>query len=1053
MNQTDRVDCEACGNAYSIEIHDVVDLGREPLLRERLMRRTLNFALCPHCGEAWPLDHAFLVLDPVAGRTILFVPGDGADAAIVRNILSIYQAEDPRSSYLENQVRVSEWGQLVALLAEGVRPMIELPDELREALLAVSAAPSWQEKGDLISAHPEVMETRCLLYLTDLMAKARASGIAEAFWVGLLTRTLLERCRSHGVTEPLAELASLIPVDPTGQVTMSSSTLGHLGELLSEELFNITQRSDLDDLVEARYVAARAEEALAMPGGAGPDRALHQMAGLAWRHLMPTEGAAVAGHRALEHLRAALTLADVDADPAGFGDLQTELGLVLLDLPGGDQHAQLHDAVAAFEAALEVRYREAMPVQWAAGVNNLAMALTRFRAHDWVERTERAIDHFEAALEALAQAGPVADIFRTYLNLGTAHARLEKIDPSHVDRAVGAYTAALALTPAEIPIRERAMCLINRAKAYCSKDAAMDARHDAEAALALITQQSWPQMFAVAHEVVADTYARRRPEDGADTLRTAIAHYKLASQAVGVNEEPDIRRRVDRALGDVYLLAGDFESARDRYQIALSAHEILYQGAAEDAGRLQESGTVSGLYDRDAYAHLKCERFETGLLRLEAGRARWLTSRLALDHIELGLLRPELRSDLSTLRAQIAALQSESRANPLGLDPARRLELAEANRRMSHLLTDMQANNRDALPQALTLADFKEAIPSGGALVYFVVTVAGGAALVVPHDVEALGKRNVVWLDELTNAAVGAILRGPGGWFPCYLGGGHRWRRAIVDISARLWELGMGAVHDRLLDLGLEPDAPIVLVPPGGLSVLPLHAAWHMEAGKERAFADHWTVSYVPSGFSLSISGARARRADGQGLLIVANPTDDLRGSVDEANAVQALIQPVERLESDATRQAVIAGMPGKRYVHFACHGSYAWSDPLQSKLRLAAGTAMTLADVLSTADLTQARLVTLSACETALIDLAQSPDDYVGFPAGFLQAGAPAVLSTLWPVHDVATAALVKYFYDAHLVQEQPPAVALRTAVQRLRERPPYDRPFFWAPFIVTGV
>jgi tetratricopeptide (TPR) repeat protein len=931
--------------------------------------------------------------------------------------------------------------------------MIELPDELLAALQAVSGALSWEEKGGIIRVHPEVMETRCLLFLTDLMGRARTSGKANAYSVGLLTRTLLERCRSRGVTDSLAELAILIPVDAIGRVTISSGALGRLDELASEEFIDITQRSDLDDLVDARYVIARADEALAMSDDAELTLVLHQMAGMAWRHLMPTEGAAVAGHRALEHLRAALAIVDVDADPASYGDLQNELGLVLLDLPGGDQHGQLNDAVEAFEAALEVRSWEAMPLEWAASMNNLAMALTRFHTHDWVERTERAVYYFGAALEVLAHAGPVGDTFRAHMNLGTAHSKLESIDESHVDRAIEAYTAALALASAEIPVRERAACLINRAGAFSSKAAALEARHDAEAALAIITPGSSPRLFAIAHEIVADTYAQHRPEDGAGALRTAMAHYKRASQAVSVNEEPDIRRRVDRALGDLYLLNGDFESARARYQFALSAQEILYQGAVEEVGRLEQSGTVAGLYDRDAYAHLKCGQFETGLLRLEAGRARWITARLALDHIELGLLPPEHRRTLSDLRVQIAALQIESRANPLGLDPTRRMELTEANRRISELLTEVQASNRAAIPQALTIADFKATIPGGGALVYLVVTLAGGAALVVPHDVEVLGEENVVWLDKLTTGAVDAILRGPGGWLPSYIGSGDQWRQAIVDVSARLWELAMASLHDRLVGLGLDTEDPIVLVPPGGLSVLPLHSAWHIEAGKRRAFADHWTVSYVPSGFSLSISGARAQRADGEGLLIVANPTGDRPGTVDEGDVAQALIQPVTRLQSDATWQAVIDGMPGKRYIHFACHGSYAWSDPLQSKLQLDAGAGVTLADVLSRVDLSQARLVILSACETGLIDLAQSPDDYVGFPAGFLQAGAPAVLSTLWRIDDVTTAALVKHFYHAHLFQDQPPAVALRTALRRLRERPQFDHPYFWAAFIVTGV
>jgi tetratricopeptide (TPR) repeat protein len=931
--------------------------------------------------------------------------------------------------------------------------MSRLSDELVETILAVSAAPSWEEKCDLISVRPEVMQTRCLLYLTDLMATARASGEAEAYLVALFTRTLLERCRSRGVTESRAELPRLIPIGPGGEVTMSRATFARLDELLTEEFVDITHRSNLDDPVDARYVAAWADGTLAMSDGSGSNLLLHQAAATAWRHLMQTDIAAVAGHRAREHLQTALSIVDVDSDPATFGDLQTELGLMLLDLPGGDQVGQLQDAMTAFEAALEVRPREAVPVKWAASMNNLAMALTRFRTHDWVQRTERAIAYFEAALKVLTRAGAVVETFRVHLNLGTAHDKLTSVDKSHADRAVEAYSAALALASSDVPVREQALCLLSRADTLRAKGAAADSCHDAEAVLALITPQSSPRMVAAAHEIMADAYADRWPEDGAEALRAAIAHYKHASQAVGVNEEPDIRRRVDRGLGDAYLLTGDFESARDSYQLALSAHETLYQGAVEESGRLQESGTVAGLFDRDAYAHLKCGRFETGLLRLESGRARWTTTRLALDHVELGLLDPELRNTFSALRVQIAALQIESRANPMGLGPTQRMELAEASRHMSHLLTEVHANNRAALPQALTLADFRATIPGGGALVYLLVTPAGGAALVVPHGVEALGEENVVWLDKLTNAAVDAMLRGAHGWFPSYVGTDDQWQQAIVDTGARLWELAMGSLHVQLVDLGLDADAPIVLVPPGDLAVLPLHSAWRLEAGKAQAFADHWTVSYVPSGFALSISGLRAQRAEGQGLLIVANPTGDLPGTLDEADAAQALVQPVERLESDATRQAVIDGMPGKRYVHFACHGSYDWTDPLQSTLHLAAGTGVTLADVLGTADLAQARLVVLSACETALIDLGQSPDDYVGFPAGFLQAGAPAVLSTLWPVDDEATAALIEQFYYAHVCEEQPPAVALRTAVRRLRDLPEYRDPYFWAAFIVTGV
>jgi CHAT domain-containing protein len=142
--------------------------------------------------------------------------------------------------------------------------------------------------------------------------------------------------------------------------------------------------------------------------------------------------------------------------------------------------------------------------------------------------------------------------------------------------------------------------------------------------------------------------------------------------------------------------------------------------------------------------------------------------------------------------------------------------------------------------------------------------------------------------------------------------------------------------------------------------------------------------------------------------------------------------------------------------------------------------------------DLGAARLIVLSACETGLTDIRQSPDEFLGLPAGFLQAGAPAVVSTLWPVGDLSTMLLMERFYHDHLHDGLAPAAALRAAqcwlrdatvkklqlaerweqvyrtttdvelrklaFHRMRYYPhhpcerPFDRPYHWAAFTLTG-
>ncbi|MGB9872576.1 MAG: CHAT domain-containing protein, partial [Anaerolineae bacterium] len=79
--------------------------------------------------------------------------------------------------------------------------------------------------------------------------------------------------------------------------------------------------------------------------------------------------------------------------------------------------------------------------------------------------------------------------------------------------------------------------------------------------------------------------------------------------------------------------------------------------------------------------------------------------------------------------------------------------------------------------------------------------------------------------------------------------------------------------------------------------------------------------------------------------------------------------------------------------------------------------------------------LAVLSACQTAITDFRDLPEEAVGLPAGLLQAGAPAVVGTLWPVADASTALLMTRFYEVLLQEGEPPAQALRRAQLWLRD------------------
>ena len=85
-------------------------------------------------------------------------------------------------------------------------------------------------------------------------------------------------------------------------------------------------------------------------------------------------------------------------------------------------------------------------------------------------------------------------------------------------------------------------------------------------------------------------------------------------------------------------------------------------------------------------------------------------------------------------------------------------------------------------------------------------------------------------------------------------------------------------------------------------------------------------------------------------------------------------------------------------------------------------------------------------------------PDEIVGLPTGFLQAGATGVIGSLWSVPDKATANLMMDFYRFWRADGEPPAQALRLAQQHVRDqmartaRRQEAHPWFWGAFTYNG-
>ncbi len=187
-----------------------------------------------------------------------------------------------------------------------------------------------------------------------------------------------------------------------------------------------------------------------------------------------------------------------------------------------------------------------------------------------------------------------------------------------------------------------------------------------------------------------------------------------------------------------------------------------------------------------------------------------------------------------------------------------------------------------------------------------------------------------------------------------------------------------------------------------------------------------------------------------------------LPGTRREAAAILALIPAAERKQAfdfDANRATVTgAEFSQYRFLHFATHGLLNSTHPELSGIVLSLVDAqgqpqdgfLRLHEIYNLK--LSAELVVLSACQTALGKEVRG-EGLIGLTRGFMYAGAPRVIASLWKVDDKATAELMKRFYQAMLSDQRlRPAAALRAAQVELLKTKEWEDPYYWAAFVLQG-
>lgn len=166
----------------------------------------------------------------------------------------------------------------------------------------------------------------------------------------------------------------------------------------------------------------------------------------------------------------------------------------------------------------------------------------------------------------------------------------------------------------------------------------------------------------------------------------------------------------------------------------------------------------------------------------------------------------------------------------------------------------------------------------------------------------------------------------------------------------------------------------------------------------------------------------------------------------------------LKAVDFNAQRAAALSGeLRQYRYIHFATHGYIDSEKPGLSAIVLSlvdehgkARDGFLRAQEIYNLQL-PAELVVLSACQTGLGREIKG-EGLVGLTRGFMYAGAPRVIVSLWSVSDRGTADLMGRLYAGMIKNGQRPAAALRSAQLEMWRQKNWRSPYYWAAFVQQG-
>ncbi len=239
------VRCPGCGTSFVTEVHNIVDVGQEPALKQQFLAGQLNGAACPGCGMQIALSTPILYHDPSKEFLGMFFPPQANLSEMERqrrigeltNILMSKLPPEQRKAYLLQPKQFLTLQSMVEaiLQADGItREMMEAQQERLNLLQRLIRAASDEQKLRAAVAENDEKLDRDFF---DLMA------------------AVVENAAAQGDERSARQLSALF------DIVLGMSSLGRKIQAQQEILAGLNENTTREEILE-RLLKAEEDSAI-----------------------------------------------------------------------------------------------------------------------------------------------------------------------------------------------------------------------------------------------------------------------------------------------------------------------------------------------------------------------------------------------------------------------------------------------------------------------------------------------------------------------------------------------------------------------------------------------------------------------------------------------------------------------------------------------------------------------------------------------------------------------------------------------------------------------